>query len=527
MIWRWISRVFRDEPEPFWTDPRLGTRSDRLIWLLDGLGSRLWRALAAERLRAETAELDAAEWARMDLVLRERLAGCSGFGAWHFDPEAVRRMVLPAGTETAVMGVLSAHPSGFVRQRAVERLALLRDGGELPPLLLRANDWVPQVRAAAHEALRTRVVEEYVPHWVDSLALALRLRRCGRGKCEGLVEGVLALLRSPAALHGVRAGLLSTNTAVRRACFPILLDAEGTEFDVLIGDALRSDDGMLRLFAARAAARLDEPALRTLLPRMMQDGFGPVRLVALRLGATRPGVVLPALRPALLDRSPVIRAVARAALARLEPVDFRAFYRGHVAADGPQLPVAVAGLGETGAREDADVLAPLLGHARPRARAAALLALLRLTGGDAVPKLARAVGDPSRTVSRVATVALRPRADKAGVAAWFLGPHPAYVRRNALSLLVRRGKWDAIPWILHACADPDPEVRTSGIGYLCRWKTRFNRSFTHPTPDQQERIRAALEGSDPDLEPQDRQWLRFVAGIPAAGMPPKCPVTGS
>ncbi len=367
MTWKGIGGLFPDEPEPFWTDPHLGTHSDRLMWLLDGLGSRRWGALAAERLRAETAVLDPAEWARMDLVLRERLAGYSGIHAprWARGPDDVRRMVLPAGTEAAVMGVLSTHPDGYVRQAAVERLALLGDGGELPPLLLRANDWVPQVRAPAHEALRTRVVEAYVPHWVRSLALVLRLRGCGRGNYERLVEGVLALLRTPAARDEVRAGLSSPDTSVRRACLRILLDAEGAGLDALIGDALGSGDGMLRLLAAQAATRLDEPALRVLLPRIMQDGFARVRLVALRLGASRPGVVLPALRPALLDRSPAVRGEARAALARLEPLDFAAFYRGHVAADGPRLPAAVAGLAETGGQEDSDLLAPLLATRGP------------------------------------------------------------------------------------------------------------------------------------------------------------------
>jgi HEAT repeat protein len=513
MTWKWIGRLFRDEPEPFWADPHLGTPSDRLMWLLDGLGSRRWGALAAERLRTETAALDPAEWARMDLVLRERLAGYSGTHApsWARGPDDVRRMVLPPGTEAAVMGVLSTHPNGYVRQAAVERLALLGDGGELPPLLLRANDWVPQVRAPAHEALRARVVVAYVPHWVRSLALVLRLRRCGRGHDERLVEGVLALLRSPAARDEVRAGLSSPDTPVRRACLRILLDAEGAGLDALIGDALESGDAMLRLLAAQAAARLDEPALRALLPRMMQDRFARVRLVALRLGVSRPGVVL----PALLDRSPAVRAEARAALARLEPLDFAAFYRGHVAADGPRLPAAVAGLAETGGREDADLLAPLLAHARPRVRAAALLALARLTGDDAVPALVRAMGDSSRAVSHAATVALRPRAARADVGAWFLAPHPAHVRRNALSLLARRGKWEALPWILHACADAEPEVRASGIGYLRRWQARFNRSFSQPTAGQRERIRAALEREGLELEPRDRQWLRFAAGIPA------------
>jgi HEAT repeat protein len=427
-------------------------------------------------------------------------------------------MVLPVGTEAAVMGLLSTHPSGYVREAAVQRLARLNDGAELPPLLLRANDWVPQVRDRARAALHARVVQAYAEHWVQALPLVLRLRVTGRADGRPLVDAVLALLRASASHNALWKGLHARDSTVRRTSFQLLREHGRPALHALVRDALQSRDAMLRVLAARAAAELDSRALDDVLPALLRDPFRRVRMAGLRLGAQRVGTaVLPELRRALLDRSSTIRADARTALQRLDPMDFAALYRDHVSANGAQLPAAVMGLAETGEAEDAQLLAPLLAHPRAGVRTAALHAITRLTGDASVPTLLRALGDASPRVSRAAAVALRPRlarADAAALGAWLTGPHPAHVRRNALSLLALRNKWDAIVWILHAVSDAEPAVREAATAHLSRWRQRFNRSFSQPTPDQRERIRAALEQAGDALDLEMIDWLRFAAGFP-------------
>jgi hypothetical protein len=523
MTWKWIERLFPDEPEPFWTDPDMpGSLSDRLMRLLGGLRDPRWGRRAAERLRDEVAALSPAGWLRTDEVLRTRMASyASGLAPhWLHDPRDIRRLSLPSRTEAAVLGLLAAHPSGYVREAAVRRLASLGDGGELPPLLLRANDWVGPVREQAVAALHARVTPAYAEHWMCALPLVLRLRTTGRANGQPLVDAVLALLGSDECRERVWTGLHSREAAVRRASFAILRARGRPGLAMLVRVASRSHDAMLRLLAARAAAELDTGTVYEVLPAMLRDGFPPVRLIGLRLAAERTGTaVLPALRQALLDRSAAIRGAARAALDRLDPMDFAAFYRTRVtAAEGPRLAEAVVGLAETGGPEDAELVAPLVQHARPRVRRAALRALDRLAGDTAVPALVRAVGDASPSVSGTATAALHARAalaDATALNAWLGGPHPVHVRRNALSVLARRARWDAAAWLLHSLADDEPEVRDTARGYLERWKSRFNRSFSQPTETQRERIRAALERSGPLLEPHDLRWLRFVAGIAA------------
>ncbi len=528
MKWTWVGRIFSGRgpqpgpaPDPAWLHADVPAERDELLTvLLEALGGP-FRAQAAERLHGVVAELPMAAWVRLDEGLRRVLIAHYGWEHPHWlrNADDVRRLHLPPGTEGAVMGLLACAPSGYVREAAVQRLALLGDGDELPPLLVRSNDWVPPVRIRALDALRPRVVPDYAAHWVRALPLVLRLRGTERGEARPLVEAVLALLRAPESRDDVRKGMDSPDASLRRACFRILLDAGGPGLRNLVGDALMSPDEIIRKEAAHAAAALDDHALDEVLPRMLRDRFPAVRRAALGLAARRMGAAaLPALRDALLDRGAGIRRDARAAIDRLEPMDFAAFYRAGVAPGAPRLAEAVIGLGETGTAADADLVTPLLDHPRSRVRANALRALARLAGDAAVPALLAAVGDASPAVSRTATDVLRPRAvraDAGALAAWMDAANPAHVRRNALSLLAARSKWDGIPWILQSCGDADPDVRTAAREQLTRWRQRFNRSFWQPTPAQQERIRTALDGAGNAIDRETAKWLRFATGVGA------------
>lgn len=523
MKWKWFGRETAVErgPGPEVAEPGPAPTVDRET-LLRELVAALddpFRARVAVWLREVVGQYGMPERPRLDERVR-RWLGSEFYRnppRWMVDPDYVRRLPLPAGTEAAVMGMLSSVPNGYVREAAVQRLALLGGGEELAPLLVRASDWAAPVRGRALDALRARVRPEYARAWVDALPLVLRLRGT-RGEGRALVDAVLALLREPAAREAVWAGMHGApDVGVRRLCFRILLDGGRAALGHLVRTAQHNTDAVIRLEGARAAGPLDDGTLADVLPRMLADPLGRVRMAALPLAADRLGQAgLPLLRAALLDRSPGVRGEARAALARLEPMDFAAYYRAHVEADGPRLAESVAGLAETGTAEDADAVRPLLAHARPRVRIAVLRALARLEGDAATDALVAALGDESAGVSRAAVDALRGRARRVNagaLAAWLGASNPVRVRRNALALLALRGKWDALFYILHAVADADPEMRREALGHLHRWRARFNRTFNPPSAAEQERIRTALDAAGDLPGTETLRWLRFVAGI--------------
>ncbi|HEX6036517.1 hypothetical protein [Longimicrobium sp.] len=525
MMWAWIERLFlragsRPEPAraPEGAPPR--TRDERdalLLESLDGLGGP-GRGAAAIRLQELVFALPMAHRVRVDDMLRQRVVVHDGYHGlpWLRGADDVRRLALPADTEAAVFGLLAGAASGYVREAAVQRLADVRTGGELAPLLLRANDWVAPVRRRAQDALRARVVPAYAPHWICAMRLVLRLRETGRGDNGPLVDSVMDLLRGDDVRAAVLEGLYTPDRVGARACYTILLRSGAPDLQDIVFRALGSDDVVVRLEAARAAARLDDGALAELLPWMMADPFLRVRMTAMELAERRGLAGLPELGRALLDRSPAGRAHARAVVTRAGPMDFAAFYRNEIRADSPRLAEAIAGLAETGRAEDAEVIRPALAHTRPRVRVAAIRALARLAGDRHLDAFLLSLGSLTPRVSRAAADALRDRTrlvDEAAIASAFAAESPLHARENALELLAWRGKWDGLVWILQALTDSDPRIREAAGTLLERWRQRFNRTFAQPTSAQLERVRTALQPVASTLPPETVKWLRFAAGI--------------
>ena len=83
------------------------------------------------------------------------------------------------------------------------------------------------------------------------------------------------------------------------------------------------------------------------------------------------------------------------------------------------------------------------------------------------------------------------------------------VKRNALSLLERIGKWDSIYFLVKSTSEPDESVANRALIAIDRWLWRFNRTFPVPTPDQLTKLSSALKecGDHLDKKTSDQLWF--------------------
>jgi HEAT repeat protein len=364
----------------------------------------------------------------------------------------------------AVLALLTCHPSGHVRASALGRLG---QRGALrvawPFLLLRLNDWVPQVREAAAGELARALDEVPPPVLVQHLPLldwlegAQRLdagplvarveERLSRADTLGLLEARLAdpagswtagRSTAPSAAEagaaeagaaagadlpaeaggtaeGGRAGRGGAEAAARLRAWRLLWAARPSAHTRLLLRALEDGHAPVRRWAAARAAELPEgEGLQRVLLRMGHSPLAVVRREACVLAASQgraalAGAGAQVLRAALFDPSRLVRAHAQRHLARES--DVAGLYRQAVQEEHA-LAEALAGLGETGGAGaggagDAALVALFLAHARPQVRARAAQALARLDPSGAASLLPGLVGDLSPRVSRAAAAALR------------------------------------------------------------------------------------------------------------------------
>lgn len=412
------------------------------------------------------------------------------------------------------LGLASMQVSGYVREAAVTRLAECQDGFEVPYLLIRLNDWVVPVREAARAAVERRLHPGYARHFIRNLALLLRLKDCGRADHGPLVASVEQLVRTADCRPDLLAGLASADRTVRRACFELASEATDHPLPELLERALNADDPMVRLWGARTArSRLDSIGFVHLMPLMNHDRFMPVRREAL-YGVVENSSELPraALHAALLDSHASIREIARYYLSKLEGFDPREFYIEALrSGNAKTLGSVIAGLGETGRREDAALIQPWFTDSSTKVRRAAVRALGWLDADHYLGELLRALEDDRASVSRAARDALQTRLshlDPQVLWRLFIQNHHPHVRRAVFKLIAGMGKWASLPYLIQACSDPDPLVTEQARTQLQRWLGKFNRTFVRPSSKELRDVGDALQVAESALDPETVKVLQ-------------------
>jgi HEAT repeat protein len=453
---------------------------------------------AVERLFAAVPPEDLA---RLDVTFRMRSPYVGRYSMkWHsLKPADVKKLEGLGSDSVALLGLASFHSSGYVREEAIKRLNQRSGGAELPLLLIRLNDWVLHVRAAAQRAVMSRLSPYQASRFVTNLALLPRLKQTERSDHRPVVEAIENLLKNTECREALLQGLKSSSRLIRRSSFKLAVDATEADTMSILERALDDADTIIRLWAARRiAAELDGQNLNKLLALMRGDHFMPVRREALRAVLGRvPDQALVELRLALLDPHVSMREEGRYELRKREEIDFAAFYRQALSSAGEsELTTVISGVGESGAARDDSLLIPYTLHKSGKVRKAAIKAMSRLNGGAHLAVFINALQDEVPGVSREGQRALARKVTLVGgESLWevFNATRYPFVRRNALYLLTLLGKWDSICFLIKATGDSDEEIASNVRLYIDRWLRQFNRRFTAPTGEQLTRLRQALE----------------------------------
>lgn len=452
----------------------------------------------------------------VDATIRASFSEDGGAGWPQLAPAQVDE--LSRATEGwGLMAVAACHRSGFVREAALKALAASAEGRAVSFVLVRLNDWVQPVHAAARAALEQFLSPPFAAHLISALPLVWMLARQKRADHRDVVAHVFALLRSPECAAAVRVGCRAPEFDIRRTCFEIQLGGARRSADVL-GEALSNREPAVRLWAARKAAEEFPVAwAESLVRQALEDRSVQVRRVA--LGALAPSLpeaqARELIEAALLDTNGSARWQARALSLQRGPFDFAAFYRRALAAAMRPSAVrgALMGLGESGEPNDVVLLAPFLTADGLAVRCAALRARATLEPLSMIDPYLAALRLPEPSVSREARRALQARLPQVPlpVLGALLADQklPVHSRRNALLLVNGKSKWKRLALLLDACADPDVTIAKSAVLFIDGWCVRYNRSFLQPTPAQIAAASAAFSRVSPRL----REHVREIGHI--------------
>lgn len=467
------------------------------------------RQAAARAIAQLVTLLQDTDYVRLDDLTRTALAYESTINAaWcKLKPTDVESLgELPDGSQ--MVGLASMHNSGYVREAAVGWLGGASDGSEVPFLLLRLNDWVAVVRAGALRGILSKARPEYAPHFFRHLRLVERLRSCSRETHAEAIEAIDRVLTGPESVTFLREGIGSSDRWFRRHCLRLAIQSKAVSGQAVLKEALSDSDAVVRLWAARnLLPDLPEQELRLVLPTLIRDPFMPVRCEALNCLVQRgDGGADAELRSALLDSHASVRAVARYQLEKRGNAEVRAVYLDALRADSDKtLRAGVAGLGETGKAQDAQLITPFLKGRSIGVRRAAVRAIAALDGDRFLAELVAALLNDHKGLSREGRLALQRRLAQVDVdELWscFCGDQRDHVRQNILVLLSRLPSWTRIRYLVMASTDRDP-----GISELARRHLKNRIPRFAPSADD---LRALLEALDRYETKLDQGYVRTM-----------------
>lgn len=390
------------------------------------------------------------------------------------------------------LAIASCSYNGYVREASVIKLKGVDPSHALPFFLLRANDWVKEVRDVAKEAILDRLSPQHAPFLVRNIYLVTRLRIGRAGTNNELVDAVEQLLQKDNCVPVLLEGLEASGRTEKRACYRIVIAKDIAPWVVERG--LAENDPVIRLFVVEKA--LDQGLLEWGSNRwdiLLSDWYMPVRraaLLALFDASTDKATLL--LFKHLCDSNSAIRALSRAGLKYhdqdLDTLTFTEYYKGQLTKHASQeLARAIGGLGECGDNNDAELIAPFLKHSSSRVRRAAIRALYKLDKDRYVEEFIDALVTDGPGTSREARIALSLR--KSPLSAQRLEglletASTRHAKLNILVLISEGSRWQRLPPLLHSVKDQDIVVRERAIKYLHGWIESFNKDYSQPRPHE-------------------------------------------
>ncbi|MEV4254728.1 hypothetical protein AB0J52_16385 [Spirillospora sp. NPDC049652] len=400
-------------------------------------------------------------------------------------------------TETPLALALSAcDRDGLVRQRAVRRLASEDD--LLPVLAVRATDWVPAVRNAALRHVAELLAEPRPHRFLSLLAMAAAMRdRRRAAELTSLVDA--ALRRSPGRL--LEPALACADRYARRHAVQVATESGLLSVERLVRAACEDPDQVTAVRCAEAAAALSEDA--SVLMPLVRSPVPTLRALALTRPALAGDSALCA--PYLEDRARVVRETAQLGSRRagLDPV---VHYRAALRAGAT--PGGIAGLAETGTREDLPSVRASLADPRPAVRAEAVRTLHALGGSDHATLVAM-LRDPSGRVLQQVRRALSSHSVPEEVL-WplVMADLPVTTRRTAQRLLLDQGSWTRLKADLLLIEDANAVIRAVAASDVQAWL--HTQHYLPPPPPE---LTELVEGAAAVLGKRVVKELRFVLNV--------------
>jgi len=392
---------------------------------------------------------------------------------------------------------MSEHRDGFKRENAVRRLGMLGNPVAIPKLIVRANDWVPQVRSAARTSLFNLMKSGNAEAFIHSLPEIYHLQDCGRDDHSTLISDVTSYLLLPENVKYIKDAITSEDRYLARIATSLCIENSILEKQDLVSKCLFHHDVIVRNIASNLLREFSGEVLNNLLEIAIKDTFMPIRREAFQIYLKAfPEKGLEIARMFLFDNHISIREIAIKKLTKNQ-IDIEGILLTVLISDGQsalKIRCAILGLAEIGSKSSILTIKNLTENVLPSIRRASIQALVKLIGEDARSYLQSGLKDKSPNVAKESSRLIQKLGLRLSVGELIEIVDKACINHTltvCISIAKRINKWDRLMFLLgmSRILKPLNEGKLELIEKeLTNWNREFNRSSSQPTKTKIEGI---------------------------------------
>jgi len=414
---------------------------------------------------------------------------------------------------------MTEHWNGYERENAVRRLGMLGKPVAIPTLIVRLNDWVPQVREAAKEALAKLMTPSNAKAFVESLPDLYHLKTCARDDHSRFIADVVKFLVADKNAEWIKEAAFSAEPKIARIAIRLCVDYSLLSREELVSKGLSHPNVLVRNISADYLREFTGEILDVLLNKAIKDPFMPIRREAFQIYLrTNPKQGFVIANAFLFDKHIAIREIAMTYLLKHD-VDVKGRYSSILFENDQSVAhkkYAILGLASLGAKEEVPSILQNQNSKFPSIRRSVLQSIEKLTGECAKSLLIAALSDPSPNVAKESSrliAKLKLKFDSNEMEKHIDLRAHSHTLALAVGAMKRSNKWERLIFLLKNLntvpenIQPNENVILSG---LAKWNTDFNRTGNQPTESQIAKIHQEFKNCSNSLNEAQKQSIAFI-----------------
>ena len=384
----------------------------------------------------------------------------------------------PGDVSVKLLALSSLNHNGYVRQRAIETLAMTKHPLGIRFLIIRLNDWVQNVREVAASCIQKYFHDDYREEFISQLDHIVGLRNVGRIDLTKEYESILGYVLEKKLTTETYQSLMVTDKA-RLLYVKKYIEVNGIDFQlikILIGDR----SFLMRIQVLRHVNELNPSDRRSIIVQLLNDKSSQVRLRTLYCLADNAIQYYDTILKLTSDLSASVRDLARYLL-KTRDLNFREVYKGRIQVNDHRVG-SILGLAEVGTTDDLDLLKTLIEAEDKKTRLACLIGIQKVDVQQAKAFALKLLTDePNKIRKRCIEILSRTwDQDVMRQTERLYESADPILKKMILILYNTVGGWDVLAQFIKATSDRNAGVRELAWNFLQKWKEKALRLFTRP-----------------------------------------------